>query len=375
MKILHVLGKLDPGGVESWLVQVLRQIDRSRFQSDVMVHRCDQGAYDAEVRKLGVRVIPCAHPEDPIVYARNFLRVLRKYGPYDVVHSHVHFFSSYVLLLAACAGVPVRLAHSHTDSRLLDTRAARLRKLYSNLMKLSLPHVATGGFAVSSEAGDALFPSGWTESSRWRLLHLGIELSRFSGQVASDSLRKQLGLPKASLVIGHIGRMDENKNQIFILSVATEVLKLRPEAMFLLVGDGPMRSFLQQATHDAQLAEHFVFTGIRSDVPDLLRGAMDVFIFPSRLEGLPITLLEAQAAGLPCLVSDAVTPEADVASDSIMRLPLEASAAKWAEALIDIAQQPRPSSAEACSTMTPRSIKVSAQSLMDAYERFAQHAS
>ena len=375
MRILHVLGKLDPGGVESWLLQVLRQIDRDRFQCDVMVHCCDQGAYDAEVRNLGVRIIPCSHPQDPIAYARNFLRVLREYGPYDVVHSHVHYFSSYVCLLAACVGVPVRLAHSHTDSRLADAQSAHLRRLYCGLMKRSLPHVATGGFAVSCEAGDALFPPGWAENSRWQLLHLGIELSRFSGDLEASALRRQLGLESTSLVVGHVGRMDERKNQRFLIDLAPELLKLRPDAMFLLVGNGPQRSQLEAEVEARGLSRHFVFTGVRYDVPDLLRGAMDVFVFPSQLEGLPITMLEAQAAGLPCVVSDAVTPEADIATESIVRLSLREPVPKWAETVLSLSRRIRPEPSQACSSMAPRSISVCAQSLMDAYERFAQHAS
>src|ERR1039457_6645428 len=107
MRILHVVGKLDYGGVETWLVQVLRHIDRQKYQMDFLVHTTDRGLYDEEVRALGSRIVPCLSHTHPLQYAFNFRRALRQYGPYDVVHSHVHHYSGYVLLLAAMAGVPV----------------------------------------------------------------------------------------------------------------------------------------------------------------------------------------------------------------------------------------------------------------------------
>ncbi len=114
MRILHVLGKLDRGGVETWLVQVLRHVDRQKYQMDFLVHSASPGAYDEEVRALGSRIIPCLGHSNPAMYARNFRRVLREYGPYDVVHSHVHHYSGYVLMLRrSCAVYPCGIAHSH----------------------------------------------------------------------------------------------------------------------------------------------------------------------------------------------------------------------------------------------------------------------
>src|ERR1700733_11910503 len=130
MRILHVLGKLDRGGVETWLVQVLRHIDRQKYQMDFLVHSESPGAYDEEVRALGSRIIPCLHPSNPVMYARNFRRALRQYGPYDVVHSHVHHYSGYVLTLAAMWGVPVRIAHSHNDTRAAEASTSIGRREY-----------------------------------------------------------------------------------------------------------------------------------------------------------------------------------------------------------------------------------------------------
>ena len=140
MRILHVLGKLDYGGVETWLVQVLRHIDRQKYQMDFLVHTTDPGMYDEEVRALGARIIPCLGPSNPLQYALNFRRVLGEYGPYDVVHSHVHHYSGYVLMLAAMVGVTVRIAHSHNDTRSAESAKSVGRRAYRRIMQMMIRH-------------------------------------------------------------------------------------------------------------------------------------------------------------------------------------------------------------------------------------------
>jgi glycosyltransferase involved in cell wall biosynthesis len=240
-------------------------------------------------------------------------------------------------------------------------------------MRRLLTHSATGGFAVSSQSGDSLFPNGWANSKRWKLAYLGTDLSRFSGPVDRTTIRPQLGLDKASLVIGHVGSMgyENQKNQDFIIKVAMELLRTEPDAMFLLVGQGPRFSTIKQAIADRGLSDHFVLAGQRPDVPLLLRGAMDIFLFPSVWEGLPIVLLEAQAAGLRCLISDSITREADVVEELITRESLQEPVSQWALSIARIAHLPRLTSEVACSRMQPRSIRTSCEELIAAYEGFA----
>ena len=373
MRILHVLGKLDRGGVETWLVQLLAQLDRKQYQCDFLVHTDAPGAYDSEVKRLGANVISCLSPHTPLVYARRFLDILRRHGPYDVVHSHVHYFSGYVLALARLGGVPVRIAHSHTDMRLVEQSSSITRRFYRGAMKTLLSHTATGGFAVSSGAGDSLFPKSWYTNDRWKLAYLGIDLSRFSGAVDGAAARRELGLDEASMVIGHVGRVDDHKNQKFTIDIAAELLKIEPGAMFLLVGEGPRFQAIKQEIKDRGLSDYFVLPGQRCDVPRLMRAAMDLFLFPSIREGLPITLLEAQAAGLPCLVSDRVTPEAEVIPELVTWKSLSESATKWAQSIALLAQRPRLSSELACSRMQTRSIHTSRNGLLAAYQGFAAH--
>lgn len=335
MRILHVVGKLDRGGAETWLVQVLRHIDRKKYQMDFLVHTTDPGAYDEEVRALGSRIIPCLSPSMPAQYAHRFRRILRRDGPYDAIHTHVHHFSGYLLMLAASSAVPMRIAHSHIDTRSAESMAGAARKAYVTTMRLLIRRFATRGLAVSTEAGDDLFPKNRQMSSKWQVHHLGIDLARFSNSVDKESVRQSMGIPKDAFVVGHLGRFVEQKNHSFLVDIAQAVVRRDPRFIFLLIGDGPLRPSIEAKVANLSLEKHFIFAGVRADVPRLMKGIMDLFLFPSLYEGLPLTLLEAQAAGLRCVISDAVSTETDVISSLIVRESLTKSAEQWAQRVND----------------------------------------
>jgi glycosyltransferase involved in cell wall biosynthesis len=336
MRILHVLGKLDRGGVETWLVQVLQNIDRHKYQMDFLVHTTDPGAYDEEVRGLGSRIHPCLSPSNPLQYAFNFRRILNQYGPYDVVHSHVHHFSGYVLMLAAMAGVKVRIAHSHNDTRTAEVSNSRKRRAYLQIMKAMIRSVATHGLAVSAEAGCDLFPLRGRNTEKWELQHLGIDLSRFDVPANAHDVRQSLGIPPDALVVGHVGRFSDQKNHAFLVDIAREFVRTEPRGFFLLVGDGLLRPAIEEKVRNYGLAKHFMFAGLRSDVATLMKGAMDALLFPSLYEGLPITLIEAQAAELRCLISNVISVEADVVPELIRRESLDRTPAEWASSLLEL---------------------------------------
>lgn len=372
MRILHVLGKLDRGGAETWLVQLLRNIDRSQFQMDFVVHSEVRGAYDEEVQALGARVIPCLSTTRPVQYARNFLGILKHDGPYDVVHSHVHHFSGYVLMLAAMAGVPVRIAHSHSDRRPGDRGRGTLRAAYLSAMKGLVRTFATGGLTVSSEAGDDLFTPNWRSCSKWKLVHLGIDLSRFAITVDRNSVRRELGIPDDALVVGHVGRFFPEKNHALLVEIAREIVKREPRAFFLLLGGGPLRGEIEKVVRSLNLDKHFLFAGVRPDVPTLMKGAMDVFLFPSVYEGLPIALLEAQAAGLPCVISETISVESDMVPDLIVRKSLTQSPSLWAAHVLEQVEKRHTISFERiCSYMDDRSISKSSERLLSLYASFS----
>ena len=381
MRILHVVGKLDYGGVETWLVQVLRHIDRQKYQMDFLVHTTDRGLYDEEVRALGSRIVPCLSHTHPLQYAFNFRRALRQYGPYDVVHSHVHHYSGYVLLLAAMAGVPVRIAHSHSAPRSTEAfqglgRPAYLRTTYRRTMQAMIGLCATRGLAVSGEAGDHLFSKNWRNyPEQWQLQHLGIDLSRFDIPVDRDSLRRAVGIPSGALVIGHVGRFVAPKNHAFLVEIARDLVKLEPKAVFLLVGDGPIRAEIEAKVNRYSIEKHFIFAGSRSDVPALMKGVMDVFLFPSLYEGLGLALLEAQAAGLTSVVSDIVPGESDVIPTLVDRLALGNSASTWAHAVLAGARhRERPHWCQLMDGLAGRSIESSVGSLTSTYQRSERSA-
>lgn len=334
IRILHVVGGMNRGGIETWLMHILRHIDRDRFQMDFLVHTTEACAYDREILSLGSQIIPCPKPSQPWLYALNFQRILREYGPYEIVHSHVHHFSGNVLRLAQKAGVPLRIAHSHIDSSALEANRGWYRHLYLALMKSLIASYATIGVGCSQVANADLFCADWKTDPRWQLLYYGINLTPFLEPIDAVEVRSEFNLPADAFVIGHVGRFEAQKNHQFLLKIFALVARLVPQAYLLLVGEGILEPKIKQLAFDLGIANRVIFAGSRPDVPRLMRGAMDVFIFPSLCEGLPLVLLEAQAAGLPCLVSDAITQEVQVVKPLMKQLTLSQPASDWADVLL-----------------------------------------
>jgi glycosyltransferase involved in cell wall biosynthesis len=371
IRILHVVGGMNRGGVETWLMHVLRHIDRDRFQMDFLVHSEKPCPYDDEARVLGSKIIPCLSPSKPWLYARNFKRILREYGPYDIVHSHVHHFSGYVLYLAKQAGVPVRIAHSHNHTSAIDAKAGLHRQLYLSLTKWSISWCSTVGLGCSCNAVADLFGAAWKTDTRWQVLDYGVDLKPFYDRVDSISVRAELGIPADAFVIGHVGRFETQKNHLFLLEIAAEVAKRERKMHLLLIGDGSLRSDIEQKVVQMGLSDRVTFAGNRSDVPRLMLKAVDVFLFPSLHEGLGLVLIEAQAAGLPCIFSDVVPEEADLVRPLLQRISLSKSASIWAEAVRSAKSDASAISqrdALAVVENTPFNIAASVKKLTEVYE-------
>lgn len=370
IRILHVLGGMNRGGIETWLMHVLRQIDRDRFRMDFLVHTTEPCAYDDEIRALGSRIIPCLHYANPLQYAANFKRILQEYGPYDIVHSHAHHFSGYVLRLAKQAGVPIRIAHSHLDSIPLEGNPSWQRRLYLALSKSWINRYATLGLGCSELAAADLFGPTWCTNPDRQVLYYGIDLSPFRGPVDSATLRAELGIPADAFVVGHVGRFDVQKNHEFLVEIAAAIVQRHPNTYFLLVGEGVLRPAIQQQVAQRGLIDQFIFAGTRPDVPQVMRGAMDVFLFPSLSEGLGLVLLEAQAAGLPCIFSSEIPEEADVVPALVHRLSVSQPAADWSEQVL--AQQGRltlpQSQALAALAASPFNIEIALKRLETVYQ-------
>lgn len=329
LRIVHVVGGMVRAGVETWLMNLLRRIDRSRFQMDIIVHAVQPCAYDDEVRSLGARLISCPFPQRPWRYLPALRRALLEYGPYDVVHSHVHHFSGVVLGVARRAGVGIRIAHSHIS--LIDQGSGMLRRLYLRGAGSWLRRHATAGLAASEMAAVDLFGADWRLDPRWSILPCGIDMEPFAASLDRIAMRRTLGIAPEARVLGHVGRFDAQKNHHFLVTIAAAATRMDPNTHLLLVGDGPLRAEIA-----ALAASHGVTTTCTGSRPDIaaLMAAMDVFVFPSRFEGLGVAMVEAQAAGLPVVASTAVPPEATVVPSSVTRLALEDGSERWAQAAL-----------------------------------------
>ncbi|MBD2165283.1 glycosyltransferase [Calothrix membranacea FACHB-236] len=360
------------GGIETWLMHILRHIDRDRLQMDFLVHATNPCAYDEEIRRLGSRIIPCPLQRwRPWEYAANFRQILSEYGPYDIVHSHVHHFSGYTLRLARFAGVPIRIAHSHNDTSSQEAKAGLYRRWYCSVMKSWIAENATLGLGCSHKAVADLFGSQWQADRRWQLLYYGIDLEPFQNLVDPVAVRAELNIPADAFVIGHVGRFHPQKNHQLLIDITAQIAQREPRMYLLLLGEGYLQPEILDRVLQMGLGDRVIFAGSRSDIPRLMLGAMDVFLLPSLHEGLPLVLLEAQAAGLPCIISDEITTEVDIVKPLIQRLSISQSASQWAEVLwhqrntvLSITRR----YALELITQSPFSIETSVQNLQKMYQ-------
>jgi glycosyltransferase involved in cell wall biosynthesis len=338
---------------------------------EFLVTRGDPGHYDAEIHARRSAVIPCELTSNPARFARRLLAVLRERGPYDVVHSHVHHFSGFILALARLAGIPVRIAHSHLDTQRLDAESGLRRRLYVKLMSAALHLFATHGLAVSGPAAAALFGPRWRDDDRWAISRCGLDFGAFRERAEVSSVRAELGLPADALVLGHVGRFELQKNHALLVKIAAAAFRRDPSVFLVLVGDGPLRASVEADAASLGIRERIAFAGIRADVPRVLR-AFDVFVFPSVREGLPLVGLEAQAAGLPIVLSDSITRELVVIPELFTwRSPAD-SPESWADAVLAAARGPAPVvDAVAALEWSEFSLSQSLPALLEVYRQSA----
>ncbi len=337
LAVLHVLGSLERGGVETWLLDLLDHLDSRCWRFDFCTLGMHTGRYTQRVRSRGGRVIPCPLGSRKTVFslarfAARLHRILRR-GAYVVVHSHVHQFSAVVLAVAKAAGTPVRIAHSHNTQDGVED--SWLRNFYRGAAIRLLAKTATACLACSVDASKAFFPNAdsppnfpvkilrYGLSDAW---HLGGGEPRAAGALR----RREFGIGDDEKVVRMVGRFDRQKNHEFLLDVAAEIRRSDPRIRWLLVGGGPLLPQIEEKARRMGIQDCVRFCGVREDVPHLMFEVMDALILPSLHEGLPLVLLEAQAAGLRALVSSQVTPEAAVVNGAVELLPLEAGPAAWA---------------------------------------------
>jgi glycosyltransferase involved in cell wall biosynthesis len=339
IKVLHVVGRMHPGGIETLLMNVYRNIDRDKYEFHFAVQSPEPSFYDEEIRELGGTIFVQPPPKDGIrSFRKQLMENMNKYGPYAAVHSHVFGFSGYVLKLADKLGVPVRISHSHNTS---DSKSSSpLRNIYRSYMRGLIRRHSTDMLGCSRAACESLFGSSCWKDGRVDVFPNAITLAPYESLVQENrqELRRRFGASDDELLIGHIGRFSKQKNHALLLDSFASLVKQRPKSRLLLCGDGPLRPEMERKVKELGVADKVSFLGLRKDVPELL-GALDAFVLPSLYEGLGIVLIEAQAAGVPCLISEGVPREADLRIGLIERLAVNDSPERWAEAMASLAER------------------------------------
>lgn len=330
VRILQVVTKMDRAGLETMLMNYYRNIDRNRVQFDFLVHRDEKGDYDDEILAMGGKIYHTypIHPRYLVLYFTRLNFFFAEHPEYKIVHSHVDSLSAFPLCAAKKAGVPIRIAHSHSTD---FDRDFKLPLRY--LSKRMLHSTANRYWGCSKPAVQFMFGNKVYSSGHYMIFKNAIDSKRFSfSKEIRDRMREELGI-KGRLAIGHVGRFDYAKNHDFLIDVFYETYKQNSNAVLLLIGDGGQKTRIQEKVDALSLEESVKFLGSRSDVPFLLQ-ALDLFLLPSRYEGLPLVLVEAQAAGLPCMISDVVTSEVEITSGLVSYVPLCSGAESWAQKIL-----------------------------------------
>lgn len=330
IRVLHVIGGMNRAGAETMLMNVYREIDRSLVQFDFVYFTAESCDFDAEIEALGGRVVRL--PGNPISRFGKLFRALRA-GDWRIVHSHTLFSSGLHLLAARLAGVPRRIVHSHSTED--NNSSTVFGRAYQSVMRRLLSMVATDFFACGVDAANNLFP-GRTDT---RIIPNAIDFEQFSSPVRDDS-RNGLGVLDSCLVIVQIGRLERVKNQLFSLQIAEAIRTKGIDFRLLLIGRGPDFHTISAAVEECSLANEVQMLGIREDIA-VLMAAADVMLMPSLHEGLAVVVVEAQASGLPSVLSSAVTSEVDFGLGLVNFVDLSSPPSVWADKLIAAAAVPR----------------------------------
>jgi glycosyltransferase involved in cell wall biosynthesis len=329
-KVVHVLGSMNAGGVEAWLMALLRNTNQELINHEFIVHSNEKAFYDDEIYRLGSQIHYCYKSSNLLIYMLDLYKKFKKIKP-DVVHSHVHTFTGLVLLIAFLAGVKVRVAHSHSDTRVKDKSANFLRRSYLKLMRYFISKFSNKKLAVSQLAAECLYGDNWKFDKRVSIIFCGVDEKKFDNKYYNSKMRKELGFPQDSYIIGHVGRFCEPKNHEFLIDVFYNIRKNREDAYLLLVGDGELRTQIEKKVEELNLHNFVKFLGLRKDVNSIMLSSMDILAFPSLWEGLPITLIEAQLGKLHVIASSNITNMCDLGLVEFVELDLQ----KWITALVD----------------------------------------
>lgn len=321
VRILQIVPNMQAGGLETFIMNVYRNIDRSKVQFDFLVNYKEKKFYDDEIEKLGGKIYRFSLRNDNniIKYIKDLDKFFKEHKEYKVIHCHMASIGFIIFWIAKKNGVKIRIAHSHntnTENTLKGHLKRILIKPYKNL--------STENFACSKEAGKFLF-----KNKKFEVIPNSIELEKFKyNEEYRKEIRNELSLQEDNLVYGHVGRFCKQKNHRFLIEIFESIVNKNPKARLVLVGTGELGNEIKQLVKNKKIDDKVIFLGNRSDV-NKIYSAIDCFIFPSKFEGLGIVLVEAQTAGLKCICSDIIPEEAKIC-DLYCQKSLKSSADEWA---------------------------------------------
>ncbi|WP_195454814.1 glycosyltransferase family 1 protein [Turicibacter sanguinis] len=327
IRILHVLQKMEAGGTQALLMNIYRNIDRNKVQFDFLVVNSQKEFYDDEILSMGGKIYYSNLRESKNIYGyQKLLKKILIKNKYKIIHVHAYTIGYFTLKTAAKYNVPVRIAHSHNNSTTKDNKYL-IKKI---LQKLYLLY-ATDLFACSKEAGEYLF-----KNQKFTVLNNSIDSQKFLFDYKiRNKVRKSLNL-KDELLIGHVGRLHEQKNHKFLIEIFEEIKKKNKYAKLLLVGNGPLENQILTQIKQKNLNNDIIYLKNRTDVNELYM-AMDVFVLPSLFEGLGIVAVEAQAAGTPCVTSNTL-PIESIVTPLCKQLSLKIKPEIWANEVIEMSK-------------------------------------
>lgn len=325
IKVLQELSALDGGGVAKLLYDYYCNMDHTKIHFDFLIYDYyENGMYEEPLKSLGCTIYKLPRiKKDKIGYLKGMKKIIRE-GNYDVVHSHMGSRGFFVMYFGKKYKVPKRIVHSHIAYEPVSNVKRKINKIFSVIAK----HYATDLFACGKDAGIYMWGEKSSVTGRIHIMTNAIDTDSFkySNEVR---LKKQEELQiTGKFVIGIVGRLSEQKNYPFLFSVYKKVIEIRDDTVLLIIGRGLEEDKIKKLAVDMNLENHIRFLGIRSDVSELLN-VFDIFVLPSKYEGLPVVLIEAQANGVQELVSDRVTTEMDI-TNLITFLPIENSEELWA---------------------------------------------
>lgn len=341
IRVLQVVGRMDRGGIETMIMNQYRNIDRDKVQFDFLAHFGREAAYNDEIRSMGGRIyeMPALRDENRVFFWRFFSylfalnKFFREHREYKVIHGHMTHTAALYMPIAKRYGVSCRIVHSH------NTRSKKgLLGFLTNFLHKFATRDATDFFACSKAAQKWFFTEEIINSGNVHFMTNAIDAKRFRYDPGQRrKMREAFGL-KDELTIAHVARFRPEKNQEFMIDVLKEALKVRDDITLIFVGDGPQEEAVKAKAKACGVENHVRFLGSRGDVPEILQAA-DVFVLPSSWEGQPLTVMEAQASGLQCLVSDSLSQELDIL-DMVSFISLS-NVNEWVKALFEESQKQR----------------------------------